>query len=144
MPTIDVTKGQKGQTHAGSRGVVVISNEIDFFEQNIAALDVVEAISLGAGDRVLSVVVNVITVEGAVLTFDIGDAADPNGYLAAVNGNAVAITGMNLLLTEALPNTVTAYTGGKLYTVADTIDLTFAHVAGAGKVKVSALIARMG
>lgn len=144
MSTIDLTDKELGAVHAGARSLVVLSNTIDFNENNAAALDVIQALKVGAGDVVLRTVVNVETVEGGTLTFDLGDGDDPNGYMDAVNGNALAITGSALTLTEGTPNTVAAYSGGKLYTAADTIDMVLDNAADAAVIKVSALVARMG
>lgn len=135
MATIDKTMKQFGGTHAGARGTVVLSNTIDCKAQGVSALDVVKALAIGAGDLVLAVVVHVLTAEGATLTVNVGDGADPDGFLAAVNGNALAITG------EAGTE---GYTGGKLYTEDDSIDLVFNNAASNAVIKVSALVARLG
>lgn len=144
MSTIDLTDNQDGGVHAGARSLVVLSNTIDFSVNPAAALDVIQAIDIDAGDVVLRTTVNVLTAEGGTLTFDLGDATDPNGYMDGVNGNAVAITGSALALTEGTPNTVAAYSNGKLYTAADTIDMVLDNAADTAVIKVSALVARMG
>lgn len=144
MATIDKTMKQFGGTHAGARGAVVLSNTIDCKAQGVSALDVVKALAVGAGDLVLAVVAHVLTAEGATLTVNVGDGTDPDGYLAAVNGNVLGITGTKLALTEATPNTVAGYSGGKLYTEDDSIDLVFNNAASNAVIKVSALVARLG
>jgi len=144
MSTIDKTNQQVGGVHGGARNLVVISNIINFNDNSVSAADVVQALAIGAGDVILRTTVNVTTVEGAVLTFDLGDGTDPNGYMDGVDGNVSGITGSELTLVEAAPNTISAYSGGKLYTVADTIDVVMNNDASTGIVKVSALVARMG
>lgn len=144
MATKNLTAKSLGNAHAGALAIMLISNTIDFSIDKADALDVIEAIDVGAGDIVLKVLVEVETVEGGTLTFDVGDGTDPNGYLDAVNGNSAGMTGTALALTEGAPNTVSAYSNGKLYTAADTIDLVMDNAADAAVVKVSALIARMG
>lgn len=87
--------------------------------------DILEAITVPAGYRATAVWVDVKKVEGGAATVDIGDGSDADGYLAAVDLNALGVTFMTLALTEAAPNTITRYTLGKTYTSADTIDITF-------------------
>lgn len=90
-----------------------------------SAADILQAITVPAGYRATAVWVDVKKVEGGAATADIGDGADADGYLAAVDLNALGVTYMTLVLTEAAPNTITRYTLGKTYTSADTIDITF-------------------
>lgn len=90
-----------------------------------SAADILQAITVPAGYRATAVWVDVKKVEGGAATVDIGDGADADGYLAAVDLNALGVTYMTLLLTDGGPNTITRYTLGKTYTSADTIDITF-------------------
>ena len=93
-----------------------------------SAADILQAITVPAGYRATAVWVDVKKVAGGQATADIGDGADADGYLAAVDLNALGVTYMTLLLTDGgpvQPNTITRYTLGKTYTSADTIDITF-------------------
>jgi len=119
--------------------IVVASVDLDFSEiaaarvtagvSALAANDVLEIIRVPADTLVMAVGVDVTTAEGATFTFDLGDGADTNGYLATVNGNTVAASASNTLtLAEGTPNTVTGYGSvGKYYASADTIDIVLGH-----------------
>lgn len=87
-----------------------------------SAADILQAITVPAGYRATAVWVDVKKVEGGAATVDIGDGADADGYLAAVDLNALGVTYMTF---EAAANTIIRYTLGKTYTSADTIDITF-------------------
>jgi large exoprotein involved in heme utilization and adhesion len=78
----------------------------------------------GVPELVQRVGYTVITAEGGTAAGTLGDGADVDGYIAAVNLNSAAGTkAINALaLTEGTPNTVAGYSGGKFYTAADTID----------------------
>ena len=97
--------------------VGVIENYVSFAVTSVSAADVVEVLDVGAGTFVSCVWMIVLTAEGATATCDIGDATDPNGYDDSVNMNASAGTITRTLETDA-------YTVGKYYSSADTIDLT--------------------
>jgi hypothetical protein len=65
---------------------------------------------------------------------EVGDGADPNGYLTAVDLNAAAGT------VAAANGATNLAAGGTLYTSADTIDLIpTTNNYNAGKVRVTAL-----
>tara|TARA_R110000868_G_scaffold334406_2_gene595132 strand:- start:3181 stop:3660 length:480 start_codon:yes stop_codon:yes gene_type:complete len=95
----------------------------------LAAGDVYESISFNAKTFVLAVGVDVTRAGTTGLTLDVGDGTDPDGYLDGVSGAAVGSfqSGSNLTLntsTNVVVGTAYAYSLGKYYTAADTIDLT--------------------
>lgn len=104
----------------------------------LTAADVIEAIPVPAGYLVSNVGMEVMTV-GAAGTIALGDGTAAAGYLAA---NAVTALGyfggVPVLVAGAFAPTLS---GGKLYTVNDTIDLTLATaVPSAAKVRVFCLM----
>jgi hypothetical protein len=91
-----------------------------------AAADILEAFYIPAGWFVEKVGLRVLTAEGAACTAHVGDGDDPDGFLVNANLNSTSTNAQSALtLVEAAPNTVLGYTAGKLYTAADTIDITF-------------------
>ncbi len=109
---------------------------------NVGAGDTVELISIPANSFVAMVRYEVLTPEGATLTFDVGDGATPAGFVSNANGNSAGAEGVSapVALTEGTPNTLTGYSGGKYYAAADTLDLVCDNAADAVKIKVQALI----
>lgn len=90
----------------------------------LAQNDIYELFNVPAKTLVLRAGYDVTTAEGASCTFSLGDGSDDNGYLDAISLNSVASGVMTLALTDASPGvTVTAYSGGKYYSAADTIDM---------------------
>jgi hypothetical protein len=108
-------KGPANQAlkHIGGHKVVA-ENVLDFSETNVASADVVNALKIPAGAVVTHVRTRVLTAEGGVATVDVGDAVDPNGWVAAADANAAAnvIVGGGAFATN-----------GKQYDSADTLDL---------------------
>jgi hypothetical protein len=102
--------------------------------------DVLTAIALPAKSLVLRVGLDVTVAEGGTLTIDVGDGSDTDGYLDGVNANTVASYASALALTEAAPNTVTGYSGGKYYSAADTIDVLIVNAADVAVMRVWALV----
>lgn len=127
-------KGSAAYTDRGLHKVSVQEVKLDFAAiaaartaasaTALAATDVLEVLPVPAGTFVLSVGYDVTTAEGAAATIDVGDGADPNGYLDAVDLNSTGSGAMALALTEAAPNTVTGYSAGKYYAADDTIDIS--------------------
>lgn len=111
---------------AGDRDKVNVAQfKIDFSEKNVEANDVVQICTVPAGTRVLGVGYEVLTVEGAACTADIGDGANANGWDDAANLNS-ATAGGSVTGTDAYDTGM-----GKLYTSEDTIDLTMDDAADA-------------
>jgi hypothetical protein len=100
--------------------------------------DVLQLFHVPSGFMVTGVYWEVVTAEGAVFTFQLGDGADADGYTpTAVNGNA---TGSGVMLPEGTADgaatgvhdvTWKGYTRGKYYGSSDTVDLTVASGATA-------------
>lgn len=114
MATKDLTVGGNGalQTGDSNKGYTLVTGSIDLTAEGVLAADDVSLINVPAGTLVTHVVATVETVEGGALTADVGDSADDNGWIEALDLNvAGATTGAG------------AYAGGKLYTAADVIAL---------------------
>tara|TARA_R110002012_G_scaffold321839_2_gene551777 strand:- start:150 stop:626 length:477 start_codon:yes stop_codon:yes gene_type:complete len=106
----------------------------------LAGGDVIEVLSLPAKTLVLNVGLDVTTAEGGTLTIDVGDGADPDGYLDGVNANTAASYCSALALSEGTPNTVTGLSDGKYYAAADTIDVKIVNAADAAVMRLWALV----
>ena len=118
MPTFDL-KPQVGQTREQSSRAFEFKKTIDFSEQNLGAGDDGAFITMDEGSVVTDVYSRIVTAEGGVATFNVGDAADPNGFIAAANANSAANT---------LVHGGGAYaSNGKLYAAAT--DLSIAAIA---------------
>ena len=103
---------------------------LDFSTTNIvAATDVVQAIEMKANTLVLMAGVEILTAGGAGSLIDLGDA-DDDLWVSDLDGNTA-----NGVEMSATP---------KLYTAADTIDLSADTADFAGKVRVFAVLAPMG
>jgi hypothetical protein len=90
----------------------------------LGAGDILQLIGVSAGIKVHAVTLQVTTAEGAVSVCDVGDGADPNGFLAAADLNVVGWT--SSLVTT--PYSI-AVGGGRLYTADDTIDFVVTTAA---------------
>ena len=135
--TRDLTAGTAGARPANyTLNPFLIKQTIDFNEvarikgSAIEANEIIQAISVPAGtfvQKVLTKIVSKATATG--LTAHVGDGSDADGFDASVDLTATAgtVATSGLALTEGTPNTlVDAYSAGKAYTAADTIDLTVA------------------
>jgi hypothetical protein len=124
MPaTLNYTKGSAAALPAAALDkLFVLHNVIDFAKTASGAGDTVQVLHIPAGTLVLRAGYHTRTLEGGTATGTLGDGTDPDGFLTATNWNSTTDQLSSLLLTEAGPNTVTAYTGGKYYAAADTID----------------------
>lgn len=136
--TVDKTGGAVyGIPATGLNKVFLMKNTVDI---SVAAnADVYQVLNVGSDVVVLNVFTEIITANNAATSsaVDVGDGDDPNGFDNAVNMKATAGT-----VTKGVGGTDAYVTAdGRLYTAADTIDLTFA-VTGTntiGSVKVTAL-----
>ena len=147
MPTYNDGKGYKLGTAAahsakGINKVSTVSVELNFAtittERAAAQLtaltsaDVLEVIRVPANTLVTHVALNVTTAEGGTLTVDVGDGADPDGYLDGVNANTTAA-----YLTVAGTD---AFEAGKYYTAADTIDVKINNAADVAVMTLTAVM----
>jgi hypothetical protein len=146
MGTYDYTKGSGGANPYSGHKVSVVERVLDFAEiaaaraaasqAALAADDVLQVIPVKAGQFAQLALAEVITAEGETATLEVGDGADPNGFLDAVNANA---TGQSASLAT------TAYSvavgGGKLYTADDTIDVALRTAAfNVAKIRLVAVV----
>lgn len=134
--TVDKTSGVYGIPANGLNRVFVLKNTVDISEA--ANGDVYQVLKVGTGTVVMNVFTEIVEANDAATSSaaDVGDGSDPNGYDNAIDMKAVAGTFTKGTSTDAY---VTGH--GKLYTGADTIDLTFAVTGtnSTGIVKVKAL-----
>ena len=111
----------------------IIEVVLDFSSTNLTTSDTVQAIEMNANTLVLMAGVEVLTAAGSGSpTLDLGDGDDDDLYVEDVSGSAVG---------HELNN---AAGTAKLYTAADTIDLSANSATFDGKVRVFAVIAEMG
>jgi hypothetical protein len=118
--------------------IYVIENEVDFGNDSTATGDVVQALQVKAKTYVLNVITKVTEAMGLTATATVGDGSSAAAWDASINLNAAAGTlALGVGGTDAFATAL-----GKMYTAADTIDLTCTITSGpatAGKVKVSAI-----
>ena len=111
----------------------IIEVVLDFSSTNLTTSDTVQAIEMHANTLVLMAGVEVLTAAGSGSpTLDLGDGDDDDLYVEDVSGSAVGHEINNAAGTA------------KLYTAADTIDLSANSATFDGKVRVFAVIAEMG
>lgn len=104
--------------------------------------DVLEALRIPAKTQVLKVGLDVTKAEGGTLTVDVGDGADPDGFLDGVNANTVAgYSSSAVTLVEGAPNTLSpAFAFGKYYAAEDTIDVTTVNAADTAVMRLWAVV----
>ena len=97
---------------------------------NLAAADVIKAVTVKAGEMVIGCSAKIITACSAAMTATIGDGDDPDGYVTSVslNGTAGTVTSTTGALLQS-GTTPYAITQGKVYSADDTIDLVLGGTA---------------
>ena len=111
----------------------IIEVVLDFSSTSLTTSDTVQAIEMNANTLVLMAGVEVVTAASTGSpTLDLGDGDDDDLYVEDVSGSATGHEINNAAGTA------------KLYTAADTIDLSTHSAAFDGKVRVFAVIAEMG
>lgn len=140
MATQDRTGGGSAPSLVDAQRVRFIRRKIDFSATTAENADVIQALNIPANTLVLRAGTIVRTAEGSALTATLGDGSDADGFVTSVDLNAVEVKSSALALTEGTPNTVTGYSGGKLYTADDTIDLVLGGAAAAAIVEVWAMV----
>ena len=120
--------GTIGEKHVATVGVTnkkfYTENTIDLSLLNSGSADVIQCLNIPKGAFVTNVGVYKLTIEDSTLTGIVGDADNDDGWLdTAVNFENLG--NVNSLVSDAYPAL-----GGKLYTVADTIDVTMSANAG--------------
>jgi hypothetical protein len=104
---------------------------LDFSSSNLTTSDSAEVFKMKANTLVLMAGVEVLTLAGSGSpTLDLGDDSDDDIFASAVQGHTALVTGTT--------------SAGKLYRVADTIDLIANSATFDGKVRVYAVIAELG
>jgi len=144
MATLNYTDGD-GLALANPVGspIKLLRNLVDFKKTPSGAGDVVQVINIPADCIVLRAGHKTLRVEGGTAAGTLGDGADVDGYLTASNFNALATQMSTLALTEAAPNTVTGYSGGKFYSAADTIDIVTTQALDLALVEFYALVVEL-
>lgn len=130
-----------GSNAAGNPSVSVFENTYDIDKGGVTNLDVLtEFLAIPAGSYVLGCQVTVDTIE-AVVTIDVGDSADPNGFVAA---QALAVAG-RFDGTGAYVNTAGAMPKPRYYDADDFLSVT---IGGAdlvvGKFTIALIVANAG
>lgn len=143
--TTPITRSGGGNA-ASYPAVTVLENIFDASLRNLAAADVATVLDIPAKTLVMNVFYEVLTAD-ATQTINLGDGTDPDGFFAAADVGTLGNKAMmSLALTEATPNTVTRYTGGKFYSAADTIDIEVpsGKALDTLKIRVCAVVAALG
>lgn len=152
MATKALSKAASIERYEKQGAFKVLTRVIDFaLAANALAAqnDIAEAIDVRANTRVLAVRWEVLTVEGAARNFGVGDGVNDVGYIASADSNAL---GEGSTLVAGYVNTSDAgaaqdpvvlnpaFSAGKYYAAADTIDIKALSAGGlvGAKIKVSA------
>lgn len=142
--TYDLTVGSTTFSAVSAMSkLFVVEGECDTSSQNLASGDTAKVLSIPADTFVWRVLAEVETAEGGAATVDIGDGDDPDGFHDGLNVNSEAKTMSTLSLTEADPNTVTGYSNGNFYSVADTIDILANAALDKAVIKLKAICIKM-
>lgn len=124
------TAAGSGGNYAGSPVQTMLVGVFDAAKRSLAAADVVELINIPAGTYVTKVFYRVLTGD-ATQTMNVGDGADPDGYVAAAD---VATAGNAGVGAGALAT-------GKFYAAADTIDIEVPATKAYDTLKVEVIVA---
>lgn len=145
MANIDLTLGgTTGISEQSARKVAVFKNSIDFggthkvndvdVSNALTATDIAQVLNVPAGFFMQMFGVRLDEVQAAVATCDFGDGTDPNGWIDTLfDLDGTALDTSFSLVTDPYPAL-----GGKLYHVADTIDLDPGHVVDTARITVFA------
>lgn len=129
MTTYALATGSGGYPSRNKSGAFRIEAEVDFSKVNsgngTVQNDIIQALSIPANTFVQLVYYKVSTASANLDDLDIGDGATADGYVDGLDMESTGDgTSWNTTLTEGTPNTtVEAFSLGKFYTTADTIDL---------------------
>lgn len=118
----------------GVNGSGVMEYIIDFNTSRFGATaikatnaDILEVFPIPKNSQILYASIEVLTAEGAVFTFNVGDTGSATRMFSAVNGNVVAVTG-TAYLDAALPNLY--------YSAANTVRIAVASGTSIGTAKI--------
>lgn len=121
---------QLGQYGAMTPRVFTITKIVDAAENNIGAGESADFCNTPAKCVVTRVTAVELTAEGGTLTVDIGDEADPDGYLDGGNANVTAPALIAKAGTEA-------YAGGKYYASETPLRIVCVNAADAAKIAIT-------
>lgn len=155
MATYNLTVGNADALPAVSLpGARLVEREYDASKRTAAPADVLELIHVPAKSWVDFVQWEVTKVQGAAATFDLGDGTTPAGYVSNANANALgsgisapAAGYVNTSDAGVAQDAIVlspAYSGGKYYSAADTIDMIADAALTVAKITVRALITKFG
>lgn len=116
IPTL-IANQSHGQALLDDDGNVLTLPATGFSNTNS---DILRVFKIPAGTFVFGAGINVVTAEGAVSVVDLGDGDDPNGWLAAVDLNAVAAE-----VTQVADGYGPDNVSGVMYTSDDSLDLVW-------------------
>jgi len=113
MATNDYTAGATRHKWAGSLQAVedVLIFNLDTLANNQSSSDIAQCIQIRAGMEVLSVMVEVVTAEGATLTCDVGDGAAADGFIDGLDGNATGFKNTTFLTGSAVLDPISLLDG---------------------------------
>ena len=127
---VDLTVGSSAGAAFTAPRAYTIEVVLDFADTSRLASDSpFQIIDIPAHSEV-AVYYEVLTIEDSTLTFDIGDNAAANGFASNINGETLAVG-------KADASSFGVY---KVYTAADTLDVTLDNNADSGKVRIQARI----
>jgi len=132
----NVTAGKRFKT---LDRVFILENELNFDTLGAANGDVVKALPVANGLRILGVEVEIVTPSDAATSANatVGDTSDDDGFIASVNLKGTAGT---------VTTTPGAYGYSRRYTTNDTINVTVAYSGATtvkGKIKIRAIAVKM-
>ena len=123
-------KSQHKITHQQADGAVFLP----FMKIRRAAVGGAQAFPIEAGQILLAVIARcVTTVDGETPAVLVGDAADPDGFIAAADGIETAGQMVNSLATT------NAYASGKAYTASNRLIVDFNDDATKGEIELLVL-----
>ena len=113
MTTRDLTAGATRHKWPGSLQEVedVLIFNLDTVANPQGSADIAQCIPVKAGMEVLSVVVQVVTAEGATLTCDVGDGAGANGFIDGLDGNVAGFKASTFLNGSAVLDPISLVDG---------------------------------
>lgn len=113
-------------------GVVYIREAVYTLTAALAGADIVQMVPVAAGERVVGldlIVEDLDTAGSPAIVLDVGDGDDVDRY---IDGSTKGQTGGISVYGEGIASDAAAIAINKLYTAADTIDVTVATGPGTG------------
>ena len=113
-------------------GVVGVREAVYTLTAALVEADVIQMIPVAAGERVVDLILvseDLDTNGAPTITLDVGDGDDPDRY---IDGATIGQTGGFSRMGEGLATDAEAIAVNKLYTAADTIDVTVSAAVATG------------